>query len=50
MGLGRTIGTFDFTCRSGLSSNPCISTTNQDFEKAAPDGLYFQGLEYTVGK
>ena len=29
---GRTIGTFDFTCRSG-TLNPYFPATNQDFEK-----------------
>ena len=29
---GRAIGTFDFTCRSGVILNPCISATNQYFK------------------
>ena len=30
---GRTIGTFNFACRSGVNMNPCISVTNKDLEK-----------------
>ena len=29
---GRAIGTFDFTCRRGVTLNPCISATNHHFE------------------
>ena len=32
MWQGQTIGTFDFTCRR-VTLNPCISATNQHFEK-----------------
>ena len=30
---GQTIGTFDFTYRRRVTLNPCISSTNQHFEK-----------------
>ena len=30
---GQIIGTFDFTCRRRVNFNPCISASNQHFEK-----------------
>ena len=31
-GQADNIGTFDFTCRGGVTLNPCISATNQDLK------------------